>query len=93
MINCITNIEINSEILIENQIINSINNRKELLLINEETLIKINLNQTSKNNFQINKEYNNFVDKTIYYSLFLIILLILKIKKKNNFRNIFLNLL
>jgi len=39
---CNDNMEINSEILFENQIVYSLDNKFELLLINQETLIKIN---------------------------------------------------
>ena len=61
-INCITNMEINSEILIENQIINSINVKKELLLINEETFIKMNLNETSQYILEKNKDSINSIN-------------------------------
>ena len=69
---CINNFQMKSHILIENQIVKLFDNEEELLLINEETLIKIdfiNNNEMISINYVINNEKR--------YLFFLIIIIYL----------------
>ena len=82
---CFHKLKINEEILIENQIIRSIDSNEELLLINEETLINIKLNSINaehdiyspyykilKNYEILNKKEQIFYEVVIYLSLVII---------------------
>ena len=88
---CINDSEINKEILIENQIIYSSDNKFDLLLINQETLIKAN----DSNNIETsNIEYYIIPikkDIKLFYLLFIVFIIIIIIKlvkrfKKKKFR-------
>ena len=79
-INCIIDIIINNDIFIENQILRSIyDENDEILLINEETLIKNKINK-DKNNFEeyfkfsINMNYKKYNLLKIYILIALIII-------------------
>ena len=65
---CNHNIKITTEILLENQIVYSINNEKELILVNEETLIKIGLYKIYDEEFD-----KMFIIKIRYYCFILAI--------------------
>ena len=70
------------EILIENQIVTLINNQSNLLLINEETMIKIKFNKINKmkNQRSIIHENRNQL-KIIYLQIYiLLIIIIIKVK-------------
>ena len=83
---CTNNKEINSEILIENQVAYSKNNNESLLLINEETFIEIDSENYPKfktNNFKEN-DLDDINFKNIYFSdyfniIFFIIFYIIKL--------------
>ena len=88
---CIIDIEINSEIFIENQIAYSPFNHDQLLLINEETFVKLEFksNYLNKNGIKkyssnpIKNEKNGILFKSInFFIIFLIELLLLKKKIK-----------
>ena len=92
-INCIIDIVKNNDIFIENQIIHSIYDENiEILLINEETLIKTKINK-EKNNFEeyfkfsINNNYKKYNLLKIYILIALIIISkrIFFFKLKNQF--------
>ena len=82
---------IGKEILIENQIVRLINDKSDLLLINEETLIKISFNKINilehikrdKNNpKKFTTTGNKKVKKIIYLQIYIsLIIIITKIKK------------
>ena len=84
---CINDFEFNSEIFIENQIVHLLTNKEELLLINEETYIKIKFNQTY-NEFLVinknNKEQINNKNKQFFiifiFIIFILSIIIIKIK-------------
>ena len=80
---CYSNLEINSEILFENQIVYSSDNKFELLLMNQETLIKVN-NTNDINDIDNPKIEEYFIhgtkDKSIF-SLIIILLIIIIIMK------------
>ena len=88
---CINDSEINKEILIENQIIYSSDNKFDLLLINQETLIKANDSNNIKTS---NIEYYIIPikkDIKLFYLLFIVFIIIIIIKlvkryKKKKFR-------
>ena len=76
--NTISNIDFNSEILIENQICFSKYSNKELLLISEETFINIKVNNISFDTSFNSKNYENIGKNTIL-SIVLIIIFILEL--------------
>ena len=77
---CINDIKIKSDILIENQIVSSSKNCCDLLLINEEALIRIKF--LKEDQFFTNGKDNNYLLLIIYISL-LIIIKLRKILRKN----------
>ena len=86
---CIHKLKIDTDILIENQIIHSIDNKKELLLINEETMIKIEVNKMHKNdkahyiyNYKLYKYNSNKNKKNFSFLKFTSILLFIIINIK-----------
>ena len=86
---CYNEIEINSQIFIENQITHSLNIEDELLLINEETLIKYEFIKNNDNNIKNIYEYykpkKNKNDEVLFMLLYIILLILinkLKIKEK-----------
>ena len=80
---CISNKNITSNLLIENQIIHFNNNEGELLIINEETIIKINLSKNkNKEKYQI-ITYNKLKYQLKIFLLLLIIMIKLVLEKKN----------
>jgi len=88
---CITNLKLYNDILIENQIVYISNNNsdeKELLLINEETLIKIEFNQNIRHidQYFINK-INAFWNNYLYI---LILLILIKFRKRYNKKYIYI---
>ena len=87
-INCTCNQNNISEIIIENQII-QLNNKDELLLINEETAIKLSFN----NNIKIIKEYIqpnliDFLEELHINDYFFLLILIFKLKLLRKFKEI-----
>ena len=85
-------------LLIENQVVHLNNNEEELLLINEETMIKVNFNKINNNNCNDKYKSINYNKKRAYiYFCFFILILIIKfyifrsnlnlivIIKKNNY--------
>ena len=88
-INCTCNQNNNiSEIIIENQII-QLNNKDELLLINEETAIKLSFN----NNIKIIKEYIqpnliDFLEELHINDYFFLLILIFKLKLLRKYKEI-----
>ena len=92
---CINKLKINSEIFIENQIVYSLTNKEELLLINEETFIKIKFNQTYLHYFERKKKhlnnsgFNNYGNHSINSNILLIILLLLKIINPSYLKKLF----
>ena len=87
-INCTCNQNNISEIIIENQII-QLNNKDELLLINEETAIKLSFN----NNIKIIKEYIqpnliDFLEEPHINDYFFLLILIFKLKLLRKFKEI-----
>ena len=93
---CINNMTfISSRILIENQIVRSLNNEEELILINEETLIKINFSRNQEyhdDNIEIEPHKLKYVGKIFFLKIIICILLIIlifkivKVSKKTCFR-------
>ena len=78
---CISNKNITSNLLIENQIIHFNNNEGELLIINEETIIKINLSKNkNKEKYQI-ITYNKLKYQLKIFLLLLIIMIKFVLKK------------
>ena len=85
---CNNEYEFNSEILIENQIVNLFSAVEALLLINEETYIKIKFNH----NYQkvvSKKDYQKEINIIYYINFVFILLFILLVCKRRLFRNIF----
>lgn len=87
-INCTCNQNNISEIIIENQII-QLNNKDELLLINEETAIKLSFN----NNIKIVEEYIqpnliDFLEELHINDYFFLLILIFKLKLLRKFKEI-----
>ena len=82
IIYCINNLEIYSRFLIENQIIILFNKNEELLLINEETLIRLEFSKNNRN-IILNQKYKkiriNYLYFILIYIILFIIVLILKI--------------
>ena len=78
-------LEKNSEILVENQIVNSIDNKKEIvLLINEETFIKIkynNIYQEDIINFKICEINSNLRIKISYILMIIFLFVFIWLKK------------
>lgn len=79
-IHCINHREIPNEILIENQIIYSQTNNEELLLINKETLIKLDFNKTNHLLFTNKRKERKF--SFIINILLLFLFTITKLLKK-----------
>ena len=66
-------------LLIENQVVHLNNNEEELLLINEETMIKVNFNKINNNNCYDEYKSINYNKKRAYiYFCFFILILIIK---------------
>ena len=84
---CYSNLEINSEILFENQIVYSSDNKFELLLINQETLIKVN-NTNDINDIDNPKIEEYFIHGTKDKSIFSLIIILLIIIIMKLFRRI-----
>ena len=93
---CYNEIEINSQIFIENQITHSLNIEDELLLINEETLIKSefikNTNNNIKNLYEYYKPKKNKNDKILFILSYIILFIIInKLKIKEKYRHYTIN--
>lgn len=78
---CINNLDISSQFLIENQIIIPFNKNEELLLINEETLIRLDFIKNNRN-IVINPNYEEFSINYLYFIKIYIILFIIVLKLK-----------
>ena len=87
MIYCINKNEVNSHILIENQIVRCFNNNEELLLINEETLIKINFTKNNYKNITENEaffiKHNNIKNDFFNLIIYIILIKIIILMKRN----------
>ena len=86
---CINNISISSQILIENQVIISLNNSEELLLINEATLIPLNFNKNFDYNGKIMESYPNYIINNKNFFVLLIIFIIIILLKKESYQSNF----
>lgn len=82
---CINNKDINSsEFLVENQIVQLLDGKKELLLINEQTLIKLKIRINNENFLEEKMEYhevikeikNQFFSIVIYIALIILLIII-----------------
>ena len=86
----INHIEISSHILLENQITYLINNTNELLLINEETFIKIKFDHNNNDIIRYykknrNLKRNNNLEKYIIFLFLYLIIILLKIINRLKF--------
>lgn len=92
---CNNNLQFQNKILIENQIVYSKSNKEEILLINEETFIRIELNKTYQEYLERNKYYTNYLNSKNYWikkvkiDILLMILLLLKLTSHEYLKDIF----
>ena len=92
---CINSLDIKSyQFLIENQIVKILDCNKELLLINDQTLIKLQLKIKErkykiKNDEYLEKVLKKCFNKTINIILFLLIIIIIKFKQRKKLKGFY----